>query len=129
MQTTVTTMGRVTADFELLTSQNERNTTYVQFNLAVNKGYGEKEHPNFYQCVLFGAAAERMAKAGVKKGSLITIVGDLDLVDFRRKEDGSKGTIAKINLYDWSYAPTNRPKTETDPNDAPTYAPTYGGFE
>ena len=68
MFTPITLTGRVTADLELQTSPN--GTEYIQFNVAVNKGYGEQEHPNFYQCVLFGKAAERLSKAGVKKGSL-----------------------------------------------------------
>lgn len=38
---TIITTGRVTADLELKTSQNGRNTKFVQFSLAVNKGYGE----------------------------------------------------------------------------------------
>ena len=34
----VTTIGRVTADLELKTSQNGRNTKFVQFGFAVNRG-------------------------------------------------------------------------------------------
>lgn len=36
MFTPITLTGRVTADLELQTSQN--NTEYIQFNVAVNKG-------------------------------------------------------------------------------------------
>lgn len=106
MFTPITLTGRVTADLELQTSQN--NTEYVQFNVAVNKGFGEQEHPNFYQCVLFGKAAERISKAGVKKGSLLFITGDLDLVEYTRKSDGSKGMIPKITVYEWNYTPTGK---------------------
>ena len=56
MFTPITLTGRVTADLELQTSPN--GTDYIQFNVAVNKGYGEQEHANFYQCVLFGKATE-----------------------------------------------------------------------
>ena len=87
---TIITTGRVTADLELKTSQNGKNTKYVQFGLAVNKGYGENEHTNFYSCVAYGEAAQRMVDAKVKKGSLIQIVGDQELVEFPRK-DGSNG--------------------------------------
>ena len=104
MFTPIALTGRVTADPELQTSQN--NTEYVQFNVAVNKGFGEQEHPNFYQCVLFGKAAERLSKAGVKKGSLLFLTGDLDLVEYTRRSDGSKGMIPKITVYEWSYIPT-----------------------
>lgn len=106
MFTTITLTGRVTADLELQTSQN--NTEYVQFSVAVNKGFREQEHPNFFQCVLFGKAAERISKAGVKKGSLLFITGDLDLVEYTRKTDGSKGMIPKITVYEWNYVPTGK---------------------
>ena len=127
MFTPITLTGRVTADLELQTSQN--NTEYVQFNVAVNKGFGEQEHPNFYQCVLFGKAAERISKAGVKKGSLLFITGDLDLVEFTRKADGSKGMLPKITVYEWNYIPTGK-RTEGGNANADSSAPagTDDGF-
>lgn len=106
MFTPITLTGRVTADLELQTSPN--GTDYIQFNVAVNKGYGEQEHANFYQCVLFGKATERIIKAGVKKGSLLFITGDLDLVEYTRKADGSKGMIPKITVYEWNYISTGK---------------------
>lgn len=106
MFTPITLTGRVTADLEIQTSSN--GTAYIQFNVAVNKGYGEQEHANFYQCVLFDKAAERLSKAGVKKGSLLFITGDLDLVEYTRKSDGSKGMIPKITVYEWNYVPTGK---------------------
>lgn len=103
MFTQISTLARVTADFDLQTSQNK--TQYVQFNVSVNKGFGEQEHANFFQCVLFGKAAERIINAGVRKSSLLFITGDLDLVEYTRKMDNSKGTIAKITVHDWNYVP------------------------
>ena len=97
MFTAISLTGRVTADLEPQNSQN--GTPYVQFYVAVNKGYGEHQHPNFYQCVLFGKAVERAVNAGVQKGSLLFIAGDLDLVEYTRKSDGHKGTIPKITVY------------------------------
>ena len=112
---TIITTGRVTADLELKTSQNGKNTKYIQFGLAVNKGYGENERPNFYNCVYYGDAAQRMIDAKVKKGSLIQIIGDQELVSFTRK-DGTPGWMAKITLLSWNYAPTNRPKDDSGAN-------------
>ncbi len=119
MFTAITLTGGVTADFELQTSQN--GTAYVQFNVAVNKGYGTQKHANFYQCVLFGKAAERITNAGVKKGSLLIITGDLDLVEYTRKADGSKGMTPKITVYEWNYAPTaKRPEDGNADSSAPS---------
>lgn len=106
---TIITTGRVTADLELKTSQNGKNTKYVQFGLAVNKGYEDNEHANFYSCLLYGDAAQRIIDAKVKKGSLIQVVADQELVEYP-KRDGSTGWMAKLTLHSWNYAPTNRPK-------------------
>lgn len=108
---TITTTGRVTADLELKISQNGKNTKFVQFGLAVNKGYGENSHPNFYKCILFGEDAQRMVDAKVGKGSLLQIVGDQDLEEYTRR-DGTPGWNAKVTLLSWAYAPTNRPKDD-----------------
>lgn len=127
MVTPITLTGRVTADLELQTSPN--GTEYIQFNVAVNKGYGEQEHANFYQCVLFGKATERISKAGVKKGSLLFITGDLDLVEYTRKADGSKGMIPKITVYEWNYVPTGKRTEGSNANaDAGTPASADDGF-
>lgn len=124
MFTPITLTGRVTADLELQTSSN--GTEYIQFNVAVNKGYGEQEHANFYQCVLFGKAAERLNKAGVKKGSLLFITGDLDLVEYTRKADGSKAMIPKITVYEWNCVPTGK-RTEGSNANAGDNAPANAG--
>ena len=127
MFTPITLTGRVTADLEIQSSSN--GTAYIQFNVAVNKGYGEQEHANFYQCILFGKAAERLSKAGVKKGSLLFITGDLDLVEYTRKTDGSKGMIPKITVYEWNYVPTGKRTEGSNANaDAGTPASADDGF-
>ena len=126
MFTQISLMGRVTADLEIQTSAN--GTDYIQFNVAVNKGFGEQEHPNFYQCVLFGKATELISKAGVRKGSLLFITGDLDLVEFTRKSDGSKGMIPKITVYDWNYVPSGK-RTEGSNTNTDSGAPTPAGAD
>lgn len=125
MFTQISILGRVTADLCLQTSQN--NTQYVQFNVAVNKGFGEQEHANFFQCVLFGKAAERISNAGVRKGSLLFITGDLDLVEYTRKADNSKGTLAKITVHDWNYVPGGK-RTEDADADSSAPASAENGF-
>ena len=124
MFTPITLTGRVTADLALQTSHG--GTEYVQFNVAVNKGFGEQEHANFYQCVLFGKAASRIANAGVRKGSLLFLTGDLDLVEYTRR-DGSKGMTAKIAVYEWNYVPTGK-RTEDGNADNGTPAGANGNF-
>lgn len=117
---TVTTTGRLTADLEVKTSQ--KGNGYLRFNLAVNKGFGESAKAIYLQCWLYGEQVDRMVKAGVKKGSLIEIAGDLDIVEFEKK-DGTKATVPKVTLYSWAYAPSNKAKGDDGGNSAGTEAP------
>ena len=92
----ITTVGRVTADLEL--KESAKKVPYLRFDLAVTKGYGEGKHTVFLPCLAFQSVAQRMESAGVKKGSQIMISGDLDVVDFERR-DGSKGKANKVSVY------------------------------
>ena len=94
------TIGRVTADFEL--REGSKGGTYTKFSFAVPKGFGEKKHTVFLDVTAFQAEAKRLEAAKVKKGSQIQIVGDLDVVEFTRK-DKSKGMSLEVRLLDWSY--------------------------
>lgn len=125
---TVITTGRVTQDLELKTSQNGKNTKYVQFGFAVNKGYGENSHPNFYSCVVYNESAQRMIDAKVKKGSLIRIIADQEIVEYQKRTGGT-GIMVKLTLLDWNYAPTNRPKdNDTTNSGIPDEEPDDSGF-
>ena len=94
------TIGRVTADIEL--RESSKGGTYTKFSLAVPKGFGEKKHTVFLDVTAFQAEAKRLEAAKVKKGSQIQIVGDLDVVEFTRK-DKSKGMSLEVRMLDWSY--------------------------
>jgi single-strand DNA-binding protein len=94
------TIGRVTVDIEL--REGSKGGTYTKFSLAVPKGFGEKKHTVFLDVTAFHAEAKRLEAAKVKKGSQIQIVGDLDVVEFTRK-DKSKGMSLEVRLLDWSY--------------------------
>lgn len=80
---------------------------YLRFDLAVTKGYGEGKHTVFLPCLAFQSVAQRMESAGVKKGSQIMISGDLDVVDFERR-DGSKGKANKVSVYDWQFVASGK---------------------
>lgn len=112
----ITTVGRVTADLEL--KESAKKVPYLRFDLAVTKGYGEGKHTVFLPCWAFQSIAQRMESAGVKKGSQIMISGDLDVVDFERR-DGSKGKVNKVSVYDWQFVASG--KKEEKEESAPVY--------
>lgn len=99
--TTVTTIGRITKDLELKTSEK---CVYVNFSLAVNEGIGDKQKTTFFECTVFNAEAERLIKAKAKKGSLIQVTGKFGTTEFTRR-NGEPGYSLNITVLAWSYIP------------------------
>ena len=135
----ITIICRPTRDPELRSSPS--GVIFTTLDVAVTKGFGDKEHPNYFRAYCKNDMAQRVINAGVKKGSLIYITGDLDIRPFTRK-DGSTGTANEITVFDWGYVNTGKPKsddnsqtqngtpaaaqnipTQTPPAQAPQYNP------
>ena len=110
--TTITTIGRVTKDFELRTSE-KNGSAYANFSLAVNEGFGEKQKTMFFECVVFGSDAERLVKAKVKKGSLIQVTGKLGVSEFTRN-NGEPGYSLRITILAWNYIPVASSQKENN---------------
>jgi len=109
---TITTNGRITKDVELKTSE-KNGCAYVNFSLAVNEGYGDKQKTTFFECTVFGADAERLVKAKAKKGSLIQVTGKFGTSEFSRN-NGSQGYSLKITVLAWSYIPGTNTQKDTN---------------
>ena len=107
--TSITLICRPTRDPELRSSPS--GVIFTTLDVAVTKGFGDKEHPNYFRAYCKNDMAQRVINAGVKKGSLIYITGDLDIRTFTRK-DGSAGTANEITVFDWGYVNTGKPKSE-----------------
>ena len=101
--TTITTIGRITKDFELRTSEKS-GCVYANFSLAVNEGFGDKQKTTYFECTVFGPDAERLVKAKAKKGSLIQVTGKFGTTEFTRN-NGDPGYSLKITVLAWSYIP------------------------
>ena len=105
----LTIICRPTRDPEFRTSPS--GVIFTTLDVAVTKGFGDKEHPNYFRAYCKNDMAQRVINAGVKKGSLIYITGDLDIRPFTRK-DGSTGTANEITVFDWGYVNTGKPKSD-----------------
>ena len=105
----ITIICRPTRDPELNSAPS--GVIFTTLDVSVTKGFGDKEHPNYFRAYCKNDMAQRVINAGVKKGSLIYITGDLDIRPFTRK-DGSTGTANEITVFDWGYVNTGKPKSE-----------------
>jgi len=113
--TTITTIGRITKDFKLKTSEKS-GCVYANFSLAVNEGYGDKQKTTFFECTVFGPEAERLMKAKAKKGSLIQVTGKFGTTEFKRA-NGEQGYSLKITVLAWNYIPGTNGNGQKDAND------------
>jgi len=107
--TSISIICRPTRDPELKSTPS--GVIFTTLDVAVTKGFGEKEHPNYFRAICKNDMAQRVINAGVKKGSLIYITGDLDLRPYPKK-DGTQGISNDINVFDWGYVNTGKPKSD-----------------
>ena len=95
-------IGRVTKDLEPKTSGS--GVHYVNFDVAENIGFGEKAKTVFHRCTIFGEDnVNRIVNAGVKKGSLLQVVGEQTLDAYIREADGAAVPTSNIEVWKWGY--------------------------
>ena len=101
MSAILTILGRATRDPEMQQGKNS-GTEYVSLDIAVSqRGQDGKEETIYYQCYFNKFLAERLAKAGVKKGTGLMIYGDLELHPFiyqKGKNAGQANAGPRINV-------------------------------
>ena len=110
--TSVTTIGRITKNVELKTGEKS-GCKYVNFNLAVNDGFGEQKTVLYFECTVFGQDAERLIKAKAQKGSMIQVTGKLGVSEFTRS-NGDPGYSLKLTVLAWNYIPMSSGQKETN---------------
>ena len=93
--------GRLVNDPEIKVGKNDRK--FVTFRLAVNQQFGEQENASFYNCTGSEAMASRMEKAGLCKGKLIHLCGNLTIREYTDRENNQR-TSVDVGILDWQYA-------------------------
>lgn len=80
MHATIIMEGRLVTDPEI---KSGKNGDYCTFRFVVNTKYGNQDNASFFNCTANEYIANRMQKAGIKKGRLIEIIGNLNLASLR----------------------------------------------
>lgn len=101
-------IGRVTTDPELKTSQNDQ--PYVRFGFAENIGSKDRARTQYYQVWAWREDAEWLVKAGVHKGSLLYLAGNLELETYTKKDGLTIDKRLRISLNDWGFVPVGNSK-------------------
>lgn len=118
-------MGRVTKD-PIMQQGKNNGTPYISLDLAASQrsqnnqnNQGNSYETVFYQCYLNQFLAERLLKAGAKKGTCIYVYGELELHPFvynQGQKAGHAGSGAKITVRDWYFCLSNKPENESGAN-------------
>lgn len=111
---TVVIAGRTTKDPEIKVTPS--GTAVLSLSLAVNdtkkNAQGEwEEIANFFDCVLFGERAERIAQY-ITKGSKLTVNGRLHQNRWQA-QDGTNRSSVSIIVQDIELPPRTQPQTST----------------
>ena len=99
-------IGRVTADLEL--KMSVRQNPYIQFSLAEQIGYGETARTQYIQVWAWGVLTQQLLYRSVRKGSLISVSGSLELEEYTKKDGVTRDKRLKLKLTDWDFVPTGR---------------------
>lgn len=113
---TINTIGRITKDLELKTSEKS-GCVYAPFKLVVNEGFGDNQKTTFFDCIVFGAEAERLIKAKAKKGSQIQVTGKFGTSEYPRP-NGDTSYSLKITVLAWSCVTGTSGNGKKDANSA-----------
>lgn len=80
---TINLIGRVVNEPEIREGKDQRK--FVTFRLAVNNQFGASENAAFYNCTGNEFIANRVSKAGLKKGRLIHVAGSFNPREYQTK--------------------------------------------
>lgn len=86
-------IGNLTKDAELSFVKGT-GSAITKFNLAVSRGYKDKNETDFINCVVFGKIAENVAQY-TSKGSKVAVEGSLRINNYTDK-DGNKRSFTEI---------------------------------
>lgn len=100
--------GRLVNDPEF--KQGKDNHEFCTFRVAVNQWHGDQEQASFFNCTGGEAMSGRIKKAGMKKGRMVHITGDLVLRDYQTR-DGQTRTSADVSIQNWHFVGP-KPKDE-----------------
>ena len=92
--------GRLVNDPEF--KQGKDNHEFCTFRVAVNQWHGDQEQATFFNCTGGEAMSGRIKKAGMKKGRMVHITGDLVLRDYQTR-DGQTRTSADVSIQNWHF--------------------------
>ncbi|MGZ5029041.1 MAG: single-stranded DNA-binding protein [Methylobacter sp.] len=108
--------GRLTRDAEVRYLPSGKPV--MQFSVANNTGYGEKQQTHYFDCSLFGDRAEGKLKDYMLKGTQVLVEGEVSLNTYQ-KQDGSTGAGLRVFVRDVELIGGQRSESSQSSSQAP----------
>lgn len=106
----VNIIGRVTKDLEIRRTTN--GGAVLNYSIAVNNKYQDKEETYFINCVSFNKTAELIGQY-CTKGSKVLVSGQLKTRDYEK--DGVKKTITEVVVDNIQFLDIKTTTSRTEP--------------
>ena len=106
-------IGRITKDIEVRRSQ--QGNAVVNFSIAINKKYQDKESVTYVGCVAFSKTAELISQY-CGKGSLVMIEGEINTRSYEDKNNEKRYITEVIvrNIQFLDHKQKEMPKVEVE---------------
>lgn len=108
--------GRAVAD--PVARQSKDGGEFATFSIAVNQHSGGRDLTSYYDCVVPGHMYQTMQKAGVGKGSALSVTGRQTVRTYKGR-DGSTGTSVNVSVLDWRFEGSRPRSSGAQPESAP----------
>ncbi len=110
MHATIAFEGRLVADPEFRVGKDDRE--FCSLRMVVNQKLGEKENATFFHCTGKEFLSNRLKKAGLSKGRLLNVVGNLALQEYVDRNGITRSSL-EVSMLDW-YFSGPKPKAPGD---------------
>lgn len=127
--------GRLTRDAEVKYLPSGKPV--MQFSVANNTGYGDKQQTHYFDCSLFGDRASGKLQEYMTKGAQVLVEGEVSLNTYQ-KNDGTTGASQRVFVRDveliggkaqGEQAPQQKPSQQSQKSPQNNQQQRHGGEE
>ncbi|MDX8383600.1 MAG: single-stranded DNA-binding protein [Ghiorsea sp.] len=86
-----TFIGNLGRDVEVRATQG--GTSVAKFSVPITSGFGDKEKTTWVNCVMFGKRCEGGLMQYLKKGTQVSVTGEISLNTYQNKEGIEKSSL------------------------------------
>src|SRR5690625_4332013 len=122
--------GRLGRDAETRFTTSGKAVT--GFPVAVDVGFGDRKHPLWVDCSMWGERGQNVAQY-LRKGGTVTVTGEADMETYRSQGGERTKLICRVNDVQLPPQPARQDRAPAPPRASaapqPSQGPADGGFE